>query len=154
MPFRNGEAVAIKASKKGYISEMVISKNPSEVKQNLEMHKLERGNRFTLNNILFERSTANFLKISLPELENLKTVLLENPTVRILVEGHTDNVGDAVLNFKLSEKRAKVVKDYLVSKNIAKNRISVKGFGGTKPAFSNTTESNRKKNRRVEIVIK
>ena len=155
MPFRDGEATVIKASKKGYIAELVISKNPSEAKQDIEMHKLESGKRFTLNNILFKRGTAKFLKTAFLELENLKTVLVENPTIRILIEGHTDDgLGRPKPLLELSEKRAKAVKDFLILKKIAPSRISIKGFGGTKPAFSNTTENTRKKNRRVEIVIK
>ena len=67
MPFRNTEKVAISASKKGYISEVVISSEPAEASKNIEMTKLEKGNRFTLKNILFERSKASFLPISIPE---------------------------------------------------------------------------------------
>jgi outer membrane protein OmpA-like peptidoglycan-associated protein len=160
-PFRDGEKVAIKATKKGYISEVVISDNPAELQRDLEMTKLEKGNRFSMKNILFERAKSTFLKVSMPELENLKNVLLENPNLRILVEGHTDSTGKPTANQtsleekaqKLSEKRAFSVKDYLTKNGIDPTRIEIKGLGSSRPRYANDTEINRKKNRRVEVLI-
>jgi outer membrane protein OmpA-like peptidoglycan-associated protein len=95
-PSRDDEKVAIKAPKKGYISEVVISDNPAKLQRNLEMTKLEKGNRFSMKNILFERAKSTFLEGSIPELENLKNVRLENPNLRILVEGYTDSAGKSI----------------------------------------------------------
>ena len=155
MPFRNSEKVVITATKKGYISEVIISDTHAESKQDLEMTKLEKGNRFTLKNILFERAKSTFLNISITELENLKNVLLENPNLRILVEGHTDGVKTSLEDKaqKLSEERASAVKNYLTKNGVAADRIEIKGFGSSRPRFSNDTEVDRKKNRRVEVVI-
>ena len=159
MPFRNTEKVAISASKKGYISEVVISSEPAEASKNIEMTKLEKGNRFTLKNILFERSKASFLPISIPELENLKNVLLTNPKLIILIEGHTDSNGKTMQASvaeklqKLSKERADAVKNYLTNNGVASDRIETKGFGSSNPRFSNEIEMERVKNRRVEIVI-
>jgi len=67
------------------------------------------------------------------------------------IGGHTDSVGSAKLNQSLSESRAKAVLDYLVSKGIAADRLSSKGYGEDTPIASNKTRSGRAKNRRVEI---
>ena len=82
-------------------------------------------------------------------LDFLKT----NPTVKISINGHTDNVGDAATNMTLSENRAKAVYDYLLIEDIAPERLKFKGFGATKAIASNDTEEGRAKNRRTEFVI-
>ena len=77
-----------------------------------------------------------------------------HPDTRILVEGHTDNVGNPVSNQQLSEKRAQSVKDWLViSSNVPESRFEVKGSGDTKPIADNQTEEGKAKNRRVEIIL-
>ncbi|MDR3094829.1 MAG: OmpA family protein [Bacteroidales bacterium] len=73
--------------------------------------------------------------------------------VHIELEGHTDNRGSAAYNQKLSERRAKAMRDYLITKGIASERLSYKGYGFTKPVADNETEEGRQKNRRVEIRI-
>jgi outer membrane protein OmpA-like peptidoglycan-associated protein len=82
-------------------------------------------------------------------LDFLKT----NPTVKISINGHTDNVGDPATNMILSENRAKAVYDYLLIEDIDPSRLKFKGFGATKPITSNKTEEGRAKNRRTEFVI-
>jgi len=67
------------------------------------------------------------------------------------IEGHTDSSGSAKLNQSLSESRAKAILDYLVSKNIAANRLTSKGYGEENPLHTNKTRAGRAKNRRVEI---
>jgi len=78
-------------------------------------------------------------------------ILKKNPEVRIEIQGHTDNVGSAVYNMKLSESRAKAVVEYLIKKGIDPRRISAKGYGLTQPIAGNDTEEGRAKNRRVEF---
>ena len=87
------------------------------------------------------------------ELDKLFAVLQENPGMQIEIDGHTDNVGDAILNMQLSIDRANAVRDYLIKKVIVHTRIITKGFGGTKPVSSNDTEETKKLNRRVEFTI-
>lgn len=77
-----------------------------------------------------------------------------NPLWHMEIAGHTDNIGDPRLNLALSENRAKVIANYLVRKGIDDNRITTKGYGGTHPIADNTIESERQKNRRVEITIR
>ena len=106
-----------------------------------------------LKNVFFETNKADLLRESLVELNKLKLLLQENPTMRIEIRGHTDNVGSDADNQGLSEKRAKAVLDFLISKGIAANRLTFKGFGKTQPIQSNDTEGGRAANRRTEFVI-
>ena len=75
------------------------------------------------------------------------------PDLKIVIEGHTDSVGDAAYNKILSQKRAYAVKKYMVAKGIGANRIKARGFGENKPIASNKTNKGRKKNRRVEAAV-
>jgi len=78
-------------------------------------------------------------------------ILKKNPEIKVEFDGHTDNVGSAAYNMKLSENRAKAVMDYFVAKGIDPKRLATKGFGLTRPAASNDTKEGRAKNRRVEL---
>ena len=80
-------------------------------------------------------------------------LLKENETVRIEVSGHTDNVGSAALNRKLSRERAFTVKNYLESQGIEPSRIEYEGYGFDRPIESNNTAEGRAANRRVEIEV-
>lgn len=124
-----------------------------EVQRDLYLTPLEVGKTVTLNNVFFVRSKADLLPESYPEIERLVKVLNDNPAIRIELTGHTDNIGNPALNKELSEKRVETIKNYLVSKGIAADRITGKGLGGTKPVASNATEDTRKLNRRVEFTI-
>jgi OOP family OmpA-OmpF porin len=80
-------------------------------------------------------------------------VMKANPTVRVELHGHTDSVGSDAYNQALSERRANAVRDYLVSKGIDSNRLTVKGLGEEDPVATNATPEGRAKNRRVELNI-
>jgi outer membrane protein OmpA-like peptidoglycan-associated protein len=81
-------------------------------------------------------------------------ILTRNPDWVVEVAGHTDNVGNAKLNVELSEQRAEVVRDYIMQRGIDRARITVIGYGGSKPIVSNSDSQKREKNRRVEITLK
>lgn len=85
------------------------------------------------------------------DLANMIRVLNENPGITVRLDGHTDSVGPEAYNQGLSERRADAVREYLVGKGIDGNRVSTRGFGESKPAYSNDTEENRAANRRTEI---
>lgn len=104
-----------------------------------------------LKNVLFESGAAVLLPVSFPELDATADYLVRNVSVKLEVSGHTDNVGNEKQNSELSEKRAKAVMDYLITKSIDPGRISHKGYGSTKPIAENTSEEGRKQNRRVEL---
>ena len=80
-------------------------------------------------------------------------VLTENPSLRLEIGGHTDNVGTAAYNLKLSQDRAKSVYDFLIFKGINEKRLTYKGYGLTEPVESNDTETGRARNRRTEVKI-
>jgi len=110
--------------------------------------------------IFDDRSGVNFAfdsaALTGPAKENLDAVaeiFIEFPDTDLLIEGHTDSVGDDAYNMKLSKRRANSVVDYLKSKGVAGNRFSVESFGETRPRFNNDTKENQAKNRRVEIGV-
>jgi outer membrane protein OmpA-like peptidoglycan-associated protein len=106
-----------------------------------------------LNNVFFETGKNELESGSKAELDLLANILKENPKVKIQINGHTDNVGDAAKNQKLSEKRAKAVMDYLIAAGIEADRLSFKGFGDTDPTASNDSPDGRQKNRRTDFII-
>lgn len=78
--------------------------------------------------------------------------LKKNTALKIAIEGHTDNTGDAAHNKKLSNDRANAVLSTLIAQGIDKSRLSAKGFGAERPLVANDSEDNKSKNRRVELV--
>jgi outer membrane protein OmpA-like peptidoglycan-associated protein len=104
-----------------------------------------------LRNVFFETGSASLRPESAAELDRLATLLTQSPLLRIQINGHTDNVGNDATNQNLSEQRAKAVQDYLISKNIATDRLKYKGFGETKPIDSNDTPEGKARNRRTEF---
>ncbi|HSE26640.1 MAG TPA: OmpA family protein, partial [Gemmatimonadales bacterium] len=109
--------------------------------------------RWATQGILFATGKADLQPESRPVLKEIATTLREHPDLRVLIEGHTDNVGGAAANLKLSEARAAAVKAALVGQfGIPADRITTRGLGDTKPAAPNTTAEGRAQNRRVEVV--
>jgi len=102
--------------------------------------------------IIFDFNKAKVKKIYYPEIKKVAKILKANPHLKVEVAGHTDNIGSAEYNLKLSYKRAKAVRDLLVKFGVDKNRMVVKGYGEKYPLVPNTTPTNRALNRRVEIV--
>lgn len=107
-----------------------------------------------LKNVFFESGSAELKKISLAELNYLKDLLIGNATLKIQINGHTDDVGTDSDNLTLSQNRAKSVQDYLIKEGIAADRLSYKGFGESQPIDTNDTEAGRKNNRRTEFITK
>lgn len=105
-----------------------------------------------LNNLFFATGKADLQPSSLNELARVVDILTKHP-YRVEIGGHTDNVGSDTFNQQLSEQRARAVKNWLVAHGIVANRLSVRGYGKTRPVASNETEEGRRTNRRVEIKI-
>ena len=91
--------------------------------------------------------------MSYTELDNLVKIMNDNPKLKIEINGHTDNVGTRTYNQKLSQDRAEAVVNYLLSKKIAKNRMTFKGYAFDEPIDTNDTPEGRAQNRRVEFKI-
>jgi outer membrane protein OmpA-like peptidoglycan-associated protein len=101
--------------------------------------------------IFFNTGKASFQKQTLPVLVSIVAILKENPTAKFTIAGHTDSVGNATSNMKLSNGRAASVKNYLVSNGVAADRLTSDGFGDTQPVDNNTTSKGKANNRRVEV---
>ena len=149
---------SISASKKGFMpfSEILdFSKENTfkEIKKNIFLLPIEAGQRMTLNSVFFEQSKFDILPNSYPELDRIVVVMKENPTMEIMLEGHTDNQGDWNANLTLSKQRVDEVKKYLANKGVDMKRIQTQGYGSTRPVASNNSEEKRKFNRRVEFMI-
>lgn len=114
---------------------------------------LAANGRWVTQGILFATGKADVLPESRPVLKEIAATLKQHADLKILIEGHTDNVGAPVANLTLSEARAAAVKAVLVSGyGVDGSRITTKGLGDTKPAVPNTTAAGRAQNRRVEVV--
>jgi outer membrane protein OmpA-like peptidoglycan-associated protein len=107
-----------------------------------------------IKNINFQTGSDVLTVASYPSLNKAVEVLLTETNYQLEINGHTDNVGDSNKNLMLSGKRADAVKNYLISKGIASNRLSAKGFGDALPLLPNTSAANKAKNRRVELKLK
>lgn len=106
--------------------------------------------RETLNNLFFDPNRYDLGGKSRTELERLALFMQQNPTVSIEITGHTDDRGEGAANLLLSQKRAQSVVTYLTKAGIAPARIRATGYGKTRPLVPNTTEENRRQNRRIE----
>ncbi len=153
-----GSNYGVRALANGFYSvnenlELKASDNYNEVSKDLMLVPIEVGETVKLNNVFFTAGTPTLKQESFPELDRLVTILKDNPSIFIQLEGHTDNFGDAEVLQKLSEGRVETVKQYLVSHGIDAMRITGQGFGASKPVTTGTTEEDRKKNRRVEFKI-
>lgn len=111
------------------------------------------ANNWVLTGVEFETGSDALKSSSEASLNEAAEILKAHPTVRVQIEGYTDNVGDKVFNQKLSEKRAAAVKNFLVSKSVAADRLETKGFGETAPKGDNKTAEGRALNRRIEFKI-
>jgi outer membrane protein OmpA-like peptidoglycan-associated protein len=125
-----------------------------ELKVVFDMLPLVAGQKMVLNNLFFDQGKSVIKDGSFEELEKIKAMMVENASMEILLEGHTDNQGDMFLNIKLAEDRVNAVKEYLTKDGkVNPSRISIKSWGPYKPVVRNSTEEARKKNRRVEFTI-
>ncbi|MEQ8809231.1 MAG: OmpA family protein, partial [Imperialibacter sp.] len=125
----------------------------SELYKDIYLDPIALGDLITFNNILFNKSTPELLPESGTDLAMLETLLRENPNMVIELAGHTDSWGDLSKNFKLSQERVDVVKNYLTMRGIDARRLQAKGYGGSQPVASNATEESRQLNRRVEVKV-
>jgi len=107
--------------------------------------------KFRFNNLNFASGSSTIAGTSGGEVDNLAAILKAYTDVKVSVEGYTDSKGNATSNQTLSQKRADAVKARLISKGIAADRISTKGFGAESPVATNDTPEGRAQNRRIEV---
>ncbi len=137
----------------------IIEEDPMAQRIELDASQLAKAlqdtGRVAVHGILFETGKATITPASAAALAPIVEVLQADAALKIEIEGHTDNVGAAAANLKLSQDRAAAVKRYLVTTGgIDAARLTTAGFGDTRPVADNGTEEGRARNRRVELVRK
>ncbi|MBL1281567.1 MAG: OmpA family protein [Fluviicola sp.] len=158
---KEGHAFDSKLITKEEIAKVIEKKPVEEHKQksveitgrDLAVKKLKMGEAYTINDILFATNSYELNKNSKFILRGFARFLLENETITVAIQGHTDDVGDDTRNMELSEQRAQEVKKYLATQKIDAKRLSAKGYGETQPKLPNSSSINRAKNRRTDFVI-
>ncbi|MDX2046899.1 MAG: OmpA family protein [Chitinophagaceae bacterium] len=153
-----GKDYAFNVNRKGYLfysENFPLSQRipDSTYRIDIPLQPIEINANIVLKNIFFETGKFDLKPESTIELDKLIQLLTDNPTLKIQIGGHTDNVGKPADNLALSNNRAKAVVNYLSSKGITAVRLSFKGFGETKPLADNKTEEGRAQNRRTELVV-
>jgi outer membrane protein OmpA-like peptidoglycan-associated protein/Tol biopolymer transport system component len=129
------------------------STNYQEIVKDVDLKKVKIGTKIVLRNIFFDFDKASLRPESSLELERLYQLLVDIPTLKIEVSGHTDNKGSAEYNKELSGKRAQSVVDYLIQKGIKEDRLKSAGYGFERPMATNDTDQGRQLNRRTEFEI-
>lgn len=146
----------ITAEAQGYNPRTVIL-DPKEMD---DLNKVTRnivltpaGEAIRLTHLIFSQGKAHIDPQSFQELDEVVEMMKDNQKIVIQLEGHTDNLGHAKANVKLSQDRVDAVKEYLVSKGVSKKRVKTKAFGGTRLLTTDTSPAGRNANRRVELRI-
>jgi outer membrane protein OmpA-like peptidoglycan-associated protein len=134
-----------------------LSKQVQEIRQqvpDMNAEKVKEGVEVYFKpTVLFAFDKAEIPDQIKNNLNRFAAILQRYPDTRILVRGHTDDVGTETYNQSLSEERAQSVRDYLLTQGVSASRLKVKGYGNTIPRYDNSTEAGRMKNRRVEFLI-
>lgn len=155
----HGGNYAVMTEKPGYLFNSLNFNLPKfaeyqEIDTHIIMVKAEVGSKAVLKNIFFDVGKSDLKTASLSEIGKIEELLTTNADLKVQINGHTDNTGNAASNKALSLKRASAVVEYLVSHGIASARLSAKGYGSERPIVSNDDEeSGRELNRRTEIEI-
>ena len=153
MSFKRDQVVRIFLDAENDAPVYLTSIRLAESETDVMYDALAAKGRWVTQGILFETGKAQLQPESRPVLKEIAATLKQHSELKILIEGHTDNVGAPASNLTLSDARAAAVKAALVSDfAIDGDRITTKGLGDTKPAVPNTTATGRAQNRRVEIV--
>jgi outer membrane protein OmpA-like peptidoglycan-associated protein len=156
-----GQAHVVQAFKTGYESNAETVPSSKEGEKNLRIalrpiDEIVEEDMVKLNPILFDFDKHNIKPQAAFELDKLVQLMKKYPEMVIKVEGHTDNRGSDAYNMNLSDRRAKSTVQYVISKGIAKDRISGKGFGESRPAVDcgeNCTEAQHQQNRRSDFIV-
>ncbi|HNX86762.1 MAG TPA: OmpA family protein [Bacteroidales bacterium] len=155
----SGKDYALNVSKPGYLfySEHFSLKEEDSLfkpeDRNIGLKRIKTGESVVLKNIFFETGQYTLKEASTVELEKLETYMKTNPSLKIEIGGHTDNVGGLEYNMELSANRANAVCVWLTGRGIDPERLTCKGYGMSRPVASNETEEGRAMNRRTEFKI-
>lgn len=154
---KNDLIITVKKDNYAFSSQLISKDsivNAKPAKVNMPVDTIKVGETYPLNNIYYKTNSSDLDPRSMIVIDEFIEFLKANPTMKIEMYGHTDNVGNDNANLALSTDRAFTVRDILLEKGIKENRlIAFKGFGASKPIADNSTEAGRAKNRRTEFVI-
>ena len=153
-----GKEYAFSVNRKGYLfysgNYNLSQGNDSAFTANIPLQPLQKGAAIVLKNIFFDTKQSVLKPASLAELNKVIELMKDNPQLKILISGFTDNVGQSQDNVRLSNERALSVIRYLLgSKQIAQDRLQYKGMGAAKPIADNNTAEGRTLNRRTELSV-
>lgn len=123
------------------------------VKLQLGIEEAKAGKTIVLNKIFFETGKADLKASTSQDLQKLILFMLDNPEIKLEIQGHTDNVGSVESNMRLSQARANSVVNYLTANQIPKERLVAKGYGPNAPIANNVTTEGKAQNRRVEMKV-
>jgi OOP family OmpA-OmpF porin len=132
---------------------VIVHDKEEELIDTFNIEEIKVDTNIILENIFFEFNKWDLLPESYNEINKLYHLMNTNPTARIKLEGHTDNIGSYDFNLRLSLKRVESVAGYLIRNGISPDRIELAGYSYAYPLVSNDTEEGRKINRRVEFKI-
>lgn len=153
-----GKEYAFNVNRKGYLfysENYHISEGSTDstFEADIALQPIEANAHIILKNVFFDTKKAELKPESVTELDNVVKLMNENPNVKILISGYTDNVGKPADNLILSKGRAVAVVNYLLGKGVKNERLNFKGNGETNPVADNKTEEGRALNRRTELSI-
>lgn len=153
-----GKDYAFNVNRKGYLffseNYNINSKSDSVYTADIPLQPIEAGASVILKNIFFDSKKTELKPESIVELTKVIQLMNDNPKLKILISGFTDNVGKPQDNLLLSNGRSLAVVNYLLASNqIAKDRIQYKGLGAAKPIADNATEEGKALNRRTELSV-
>ncbi|TES92712.1 MAG: hypothetical protein E3J87_04555 [Candidatus Cloacimonadota bacterium] len=147
----------VKAEADKYVTDAkpgVVVRNKETTLQNFELNeKMVKGQVIVLRGIYFDTGKATIRPESYPVLDDAVRVLQANPKAIVEIAGHTDSVGSDSYNRGLSDRRANSVKNFLISRGVAYNRLQAMGYGESMPIASNATRDGRQMNRRIEFRV-
>ena len=154
--FNEDQIITVKQPGKAFTSQYFSKSDTTlgkPMKMDLKVENVEVGKPYRINNIYFGNNSAVINQETLTIIAEFTEYLKENKSIKIGIQGHTDNVGNAASNLALSENRAKTIYHLLILNGIEASRLSYKGFGASKPVASNLTEKGKALNRRTEFTV-
>src|SRR5690554_3215124 len=153
------EDVMINVKKEGHafdskiITKEELAQGKTIRSQNMELREIKVGEPYTINDILYNTASDELSERAKFILKQFGRFLKENESISVMIQGHTDNEGNAQSNLELSERRAQGVRQFLIEYGVPKSRLEAKGYGQTQPKVPNTSAENKRKNRRTDFVI-
>jgi outer membrane protein OmpA-like peptidoglycan-associated protein len=149
----NQQALRMAAEKSEREKQELRSKLASQLNLFLDTRDSARGLIVNMSDVLFDTGRYSLNPGARERLAKISGIVLAYPSLRLVVEGHTDSLGSDAFNMTLSENRASSVRDFLVQQGIVTSSITSNGLGESRPVATNETAAGRRQNRRVELIV-